>query len=174
MVEDDEDEDEDEDEEPMMAKKKSKSKMSSESGRYSRSGNRKGYDGLKKIKTSRYEAENKEDDHDDVEHPDDHDDVKSAWERESGTGYSKKKMKKMLKGDQHKIDANKDGKISKEDFFILNARKKNHAKKVEESSWWNSVRGQMGNDPDHKFNDGCSSLFTPVDTNNLYQSLRQE
>ena len=69
-----------------------------------------------------------------------------------------------------------DGKITGKDFKIMHAKKKAEKKadKKDESTedaWWNSVRNMMGVDPSHKFSDG---IFTPLDTNNLFQAVRSE
>ena len=82
----------------------------------------------------------------------------------------------MLKGSQHKIDMNKNGKIDAGDFAMLRNKKhkgKKHKKaevKTEEQAWWDSVRSMIG-DADTKYSDG---LFTPVDVNNLTQAIRSD
>ena len=84
--------------------------------------------------------------------------------------------KKMLKGSQHKLDANKDGKIDGKDFKILRSKKKKGSKKTkknEEKSWWDSVNSMLGENPNYKNNDGCSGLFTAVDVDNLYMGVRE-
>jgi hypothetical protein len=98
-----------------------------------------------------------------------------------------KKTKKMLKGGQKKLDVSgpkgkSDGKITHHDFEKLRnlkSGKKNHSKneKVtkEETNWWKSVNGMIGEgDPSTKFSSGCESLFKAVDTDNLYQAIRNE
>jgi hypothetical protein len=98
-----------------------------------------------------------------------------------------KKMKKMLKGGQKKLDVsgpkNKpDGKITHHDFEKLRnlkSGKKNQDKKEkitkEEANWWKSVNSMIGDaDPTTKHNDGAGSLFTAIDTDNLYQAVRSE
>jgi len=60
---------------------------------------------------------------------------------------------------------------------IKNAKKKSkkkmHAESADEESWWNSVHNMLGT-TDEKFSDGVEGLFTPVDTENLTQAVRDE
>jgi len=95
--------------------------------------------------------------------------------------------KKMLKGGQKKLDVSgpkgkPDGKITGHDFAELRKRK-HHGKKhdskkhvtKEEANWWKSVNGMLeGGNPATKFSNGCEALFTSVDQDNLYISLRRE
>ena len=98
------------------------------------------------------------------------------------------KMKKMLKGGQKKLDVSgphgkPDGKITGHDFAELRNRKghdkkkhqgKNEKVKSEDVSWWNSVNSMLDSgNPAQKFSSGCEALFTSVDTDNLYQAVRQ-
>jgi hypothetical protein len=82
---------------------------------------------------------------------------------------SKKKMSKdgkELKGNQHKLDRNKNGKIDAQDFKMM-GNKKNSKKKMKESteeeSWWNSVKNMIG-PVDQKFDDGCNDGFQMIRT----------
>jgi len=96
---------------------------------------------------------------------------------QEGPMFAKKKSKKMmLKGGQHKIDANKNGKIDAEDFKILKSKKKKDKVKAEaaEADWWNSVHSMLGDTPGTKYNSGCDDLFTTIDTENLTQAVRPE
>ena len=94
----------------------------------------------------------------------------------------KKKMSKkmMLKGGQHKLDVNKDGKIDGEDFKLMKMmkgkkkHKKGSKKKNESQTWWNSVNSMLSSDPNQRYSDGCEGLFTPIDTDNLYVGVRDE
>jgi hypothetical protein len=102
-----------------------------------------------------------------------------------GCGMTEKK--KMLKGGQKKLDVSgpkgkPDGKITGHDFAELRKRK-HHGKKhdskkhvtKEEANWWKSVNGMLeGGNPATKFSNGCEALFTSVDQDNLYISLRRE
>jgi hypothetical protein len=96
---------------------------------------------------------------------------------QEGPMFAKKKSKKMmLKGGQHKIDANKNGKVDAEDFKILKSKKKKDKVKAEaaEADWWNSVHSMLGDAPGTKYNSGCDDLFTTIDTENLTQAVRPE
>jgi hypothetical protein len=120
------------------------------------------------------EEDDEEEDHEEHDHEDEEDDKPAFLKK------SKKKMhgdspmmakKKMLKGHQHKIDMNKNGKIDSEDFELL--RKKKEKKKnesAEDAAWWASVRSMIGS-PTDKNSDG---LFTPLDVDNLYTAVRNE
>lgn len=124
------------------------------------------------------EGEDHDYDHDEEEEGDeDHDHEEGDEDHDEEPEVSKPMMskKKMLKGGQHKLDMNKDGKIDGKDFKLMHAKKaeKKAGKKDEsaEEAWWNSVRSMLGTDPSQKFSDG---LFTPLDTDNLYQAVRSE
>jgi hypothetical protein len=129
-----------------------------------------------------HDEEEGDEDHDHEEGDEDHDHEEGDEDHEEEPEVSKPMMskKKMLKGGQHKLDMNKDGKIDGEDFKLMHAKKKAEKKagkkagKKDESAeeaWWNSVRSMLGTDPSQKFSDG---LFTPLDTDNLYQAVRSE
>ena len=118
------------------------------------------------------EGHDKEDHHD---HDHDHEDEEGDEEAEA----PKMAKKKMLKGGQHKLDVNKDGKISGEDFKLMHKMKKGKKGKkhhddkheqTEEEAWWNSVRSMIG-PSDAKYSDG---FFSILDTDNLYQHVRSE
>ena len=53
------------------------------------------------------------------------------------------------------------------------SKKKMHAESADEQAWWNSVHSMMGT-TNEKFSDGVEGLFTPVDTENLTQAVRNE
>ena len=92
-------------------------------------------------------------------------------EDEESSMKMKMSKKKMLKGSQHKLDVDGDGKITKKDFEILRKKKKIKEQAENMDNWWNSVNNMIGPLPGTKFNDG---LFTPVDTENLAQAVREE
>ena len=61
------------------------------------------------------------------------------------------------------------------------SKKKMKAEATEDEKWWDSVKNMTGSNPNEKFNDGWTEyqkstddLFTPVDTNNLTQAIRQD
>ena len=115
-----------------------------------------------------------DEEHDDEEHDDEESDDEEVE-------LPKMSKKMMLKGAQHKLDVNKDGKIDGKDFQIMRMmKKKKHKKhkkgskkKNEAQNWWNSVNSMLGSNPDHKYSDGCDGLFTPIDTDNLYMGVRE-
>ena len=129
------------------------------------------------------EGDSEDEDHDDHDHEHGHDKKdheEDHDEDEEEADAFKMSKKKMLKGGQHKLDMNKDGKISGEDFKLMHKMKKgkkgkkhDHGDKHEhneEEAWWNSVRSMMG-PSDAKYSDGFFSL---LDTDNLYQAVRNE
>jgi hypothetical protein len=112
-----------------------------------------------------HEEEHDEEDHDEEDHDEeDHD------EEDKKNVNMKMSKKKMLKGDQHKIDANRDGRITADDFKILRKKKKKN-EQAELDAWWNSVNNMAGPMPGTKFDDG---LFQPIDQENLTQAVREE
>ena len=116
------------------------------------------------------EEDHDEEDHEEEDHDEeDHDEDKKSDDKPM---FMKKSKKKMLKGGQHKLDANKDGKISGEDFKILRKRKEEKKNEMteEEAAWWKSVHSMIGNS-DEKFSDG---LFKALDMDNLYVGVRNE
>ena len=127
-----------------------------------------------------YEDEEEDKDEDEGEEEDKDEDKGEEDEGEEDEGEDedeessmKMKMskKKMLKGSQHKLDVDGDGKITKKDFEILRKKKKIKEQAENMDNWWNSVNNMIGPLPGTKFNDG---LFTPVDTENLAQAVREE
>lgn len=48
------------------------------------------------------------------------------------------------------------------------------ASESSEENWWNSVHNMTGLPPETKYSDGCESLFTAIDTDNLEQAIRPE
>ena len=124
------------------------------------------------------EESHDEEDHDEGE--EDHDDEESHDEGDGEEVEAPKMSKKMmLKGGQHKLDVNKDGKIDGKDFQMMRMKKKGakhkkgSKKKNESQAWWDSVNSMLGSNPDHKYSDGCDGLFTPVDMNNLHIGVRE-
>jgi len=111
-----------------------------------------------------------------------------AGEKAAEEAMKMKKMKKMLKGGQKKLDVSgphgkPDGKITGHDFAELRKRrghgKKHQGKdekvKSEDVAWWNSVNSMLeGGNPSQKFSSGCEGLFTTIDQDNLHVSLRNE
>ena len=118
-----------------------------------------------------HDDEDHDEDHEEEDHDEDHDE-----EEKKEVDAPMMSKKKMLKGDQHKLDKDGDGKITGKDFKLMHKEKKHdkkHGKKHEssEDAWWASVQSMIGSDPAQKFSDG---LFTPLDTDNLYQAVRSE
>ncbi len=130
------------------------------------------------------EGDSEDEDHEDHDHKHGHDkkdhDEDHEEDHDEDADAPKMSKKKMLKGGQHKLDINKDGKISGEDFKLMHKMKKgkkgkkhDHGDKHEhneEEAWWNSVRSMIG-PSDAKYSDGFFSL---LDTDNLYQAVRNE
>jgi hypothetical protein len=80
----------------------------------------------KKMWSDEDDQEDEEEDHDEdsEEESEEEDHDEDSEEDAEEMKFSKKSKKKMLKGNQHKLDANHNGKIDAEDFKILKSKKK--------------------------------------------------